>query len=152
MKKIFLLFIVVMIGCGKDDPQPTYKFKDQTAAGEIENVAWVFVEGKAEVNGEELSIDLMLDQIEAPCDIFGFPEGDFVFFTVPSSVGLYKLSFGSNSQTATLLESDEFVNIIISEGAIEILTITETEVTGRLDLRFDNTNYINGNFTVDLCP
>jgi hypothetical protein len=98
----------------------------------------------------------MLDQIEAPCEIFGFGEGDMVFFTVPNAVGLYKLKFsfsgGTDNQTATLFDTEETLNVIATEGAIEILTITTAEVTGRLDVRSDANNYINGNFTVTLCP
>jgi hypothetical protein len=155
MKKLFLLFIVILIGCGKDDPQPSYNFKDQTAAGEIEGVSWSFAEGTASDNGVELSIDLMLDQPDAPCDVF-IPDGDEVFFSIPNAVGLYKLKFsfksGAVNQTATLFDEEETLNVICSEGAIEILMITDTEVTGRLDIRSDKDNYINGNFTVALCP
>ena len=152
MKKLWVVFAVVAIGCGKDDPKPSYEFKNQTASGKIEGVAWTFVEGRAEDNGDNISIDLMLEQSEAPCEIFGFGEGDVVFFTIPNAVGLYKLQMGANSQTATLFDEDDFLNVIAVDGAIEILTITTTEVTGRLDVRSDSNNFINGNFTVTLCP
>jgi len=154
MKKPWaVVLVVIAMACGKDDPAPSYAFKAQIAAGKIENVSWTFVEGKAEDNGDDLSIDLMLEQTEAPCDIFGLGEGDMVFFTIPDAVGLYELSISSNnSQTATLFDEDDFVNVIAVKGAIEILTITATEVTGRVDLQSDNENYINGNFTVTLCP
>jgi hypothetical protein len=155
MKKLIILLAILTMGCDKDDPKPAYEFKNQTATGEIEGESWVFVEGKAEDAGENLSFDLMLDQAEAPCDIFGFPEGDVVFFTIPNAVGLYKLKFslsgGTDILTATLFDVEGTLNVVATEGAIEILSITDTQVTGRLDIRSDEDNYINGNFTVTLC-
>lgn len=157
MKKLWVVVLLaIALGCGKDDPKPSYKFKNQTATGKIEGVSWTFVEGKAEDDGDNFSIELMLDQTDSPCDVFAFPDGDLVMFTIPNVVGLYKLKFslsgGSDLRTATLFDSEETLNIIATEGAIEILTITASEVTGRLDVRSDDNNYINGNFTVSLCP
>ena len=41
---------------------------------------------------------------------------------------------------------------LVSEGAIEILTVSETEVTGRMDARFNNANFVDGNLTVSYRP
>lgn len=77
-----------------------------------------------------------------------------MFFTVPNEVGLYKLSFDLGSfsgQTVTLFDQQTVLNTIATTGAIEILTITDTEVTGRVDARADKDNFVNGNFTVSFC-
>lgn len=78
------------------------------------------------------------------------------FFDVQAAPGLYPLKWDMGSpsdiQTVTLLEVDGFVNHIATEGAIEILIITDTAITGRIDAHLDGDNTVNGNFTVDICP
>jgi hypothetical protein len=157
MKRAVLFLMASLIGfsCKDDeDAKPKYEFKDQDLSGKIENVAWTYEEGTADANGNTLSIDLFLDQVDPVCELFGFPEGNQVFFTVPNQVGVYELKFdfsGSDNQTVTLFVPEEVLNIICSKGAIEILSISDTEVTGRIDARSDENNYINGNFTVVIC-
>lgn len=151
------LSLVLLLACGDDeDPKSSYSFKDQDVSGEIEGDSWTYADGyveESEFDGEEvLDITLTLEQDGSVCDIF--TEGDRVFFFVPKAVGVYKLSFDLNSfdgQTVTLFDEEETLNTIATEGAIEILSISETEVTGRIDARSDGNNHVNGNFTVSFC-
>jgi hypothetical protein len=151
--------ILFLIFSCKDDEEPSYSFKNQDASGKIGNVAWTYQDGRATIDGSgadaRLNISLIIAQQSGDqgCDIFQI-EGDEVFFGVPAVVGLYKLSFNLNSgtgQTATLFDDEETFNHIAAEGAIEILTITATQVTGRIDARGDQENTVNGNFEVDIC-
>lgn len=153
------LVLTLLLACSDDDEKKSsYAFKDQDLAGEIEGDSWTYEDGFVEegtFDGEEiLDINLFLAQEDPACETFQ-REGDEVFFFVPNAVGLYKLSFDLNAfdgQTVTLLDDEETLNVIATEGAIEILTITETEVTGRIDARADGQNFVNGNFTVSFCP
>lgn len=168
MKKLsaFASFVLIALtfSCGGDeDNGPGYKFIDQDAAGEIDNVSWTYADGYASIDdfggGEmRVSVDLTLPQVKHGCDM-DFPEGDAVFFSVPNEVGLYKLKFDFNCSnncddeyTVTLFKKDGFENFIASEGAVEILAISASEVSGRLDARYDDNSYVNGNFTVSICP
>lgn len=151
------LIFMFLLSCGDDD-DGSYSFKDQDLSGKIDGVSWTYADGYVEVDTHDdvdiLDVTLTLEQDGNICT--GFPEGDRVFFFVPNAVGIYKLYFKLSSfegQTVTLLDDDQNppLNIIATEGAIEILTITDTEVTGRIDARADKKSYVNGNFTVSFC-
>jgi hypothetical protein len=147
-----LVALIALTSCGGDDEaSPSYKFKDQTAQGKINDEAFSYGDGYADVETDEIRITLTLPQTEDICDIM--PEGNTVTFYVDNEVKLSKLSFNPNSfegQTVTLY--DGTTSHIATQGAIEILSVTDTEVTGRLDARSDSETYINGNFTVQRCP
>ena len=80
------------------------------------------------------------------------------FFSVPNEVGIYKLKLNLNcftcadNFTVTLFEKDGSMNFIATDGAVEILTISDTQVSGRIDARYDGNTFVNGNFTVSICP
>jgi hypothetical protein len=158
-KSIFLLLAGLAFSCGGDEDEGyDYNVLDRDAAGEIDHEAWVYGDGYAEVidfgDGEELSIDLVLEQLQDGCDI-SILEGNSVFFYAPNEEGLYKLKLDLNNpegnRTVTLWKEDGSVNYIATEGAVEILSITPTQVTGRLDVKVDNDTFVNGNFTISLC-
>lgn len=150
---LVLLAMITLLSCGGDDDKK-YKFKDQNLSGKIGGSAWTFADGYSDIDGGMADITLTLEQDGEGCDM-GMPEGNRVFFYVPAAPGLYPLQWdmGSSSdiQTVTLLEVDGYINHIATEGAIEILTITETAITGRIDAHLDGDNTINGNFAVDIC-
>jgi hypothetical protein len=160
--KILSLFLIVAFGCSKTEetPSSTYEFKNQDVTGKINKVAWTYADGYADVSSSSGSeprvrVSLVLAQSKKGCDIF-LATGNQVVFSLPAKVGLYKLSFnlnGGTGYTATLLENATIPNnLIASDGAIEILTLTSTEITGRMDARYDGESFVNGNFKVAICP
>lgn len=102
---------------------------------------------------QSYTLPLVLPSEDEGCDIM--PDGDRVFFTLPSNTGVHLLKFDFNdlegSRTVTLFDDEEVMNVIATEGAVEITSVTDTHVTGRIDARADEDNFINGNFTVPLC-
>lgn len=159
MKKIPLLLIglsAIVLSCG-DDEKPAYSFKNQDLSGKIGNAAWEYGDGYAEIYGMEndsqLQIDLFIEVDGEGCDVI--PEGNEVLFTVPNKVGVYKLKADlndlENSLVVNLFEEETTMNHLASRGAIEILSITESQVTGRIDATVDDANLINGSFTVSIC-
>lgn len=158
LSPLFVLLTCLTLACSDDDEKgSSYSFKEQDLQGEIEGGSWTYADGYVETTTlegvESLSVNLMLTQTSGACETFSI-EGDQVFFTVPNEVGLYKLSFNLGSfsgQTVTLFDQQTVLNTIATTGAIEILTITDTEVTGRVDARADKDNFVNGNFTVSFC-
>ncbi len=159
-----LVFILTSISCGDDDSGSSVDFKDQNLQGTIDGLPYTYGEGFVEQETfndmDQLSFNLfdVNEEFTDVCDIFGFGEEVSVFFNVPNATGLYELSFDFSSfsgQVVTLFnpngEDGIPQNNIASTGAIEILTISETQVTGRIDARIDGDNTVNGNFTAVFC-
>ncbi|WP_133259729.1 hypothetical protein [Pseudochryseolinea flava] len=153
MKKVILFAcLVVLFSCKDDDSGPGYDFEDQDAMGEIDGKEWRYQDGYADVSNNEVRVTLMVAQDgESGCDVF-LAEGDQVFFTVPAEKGIYKLSLGADSRTVTLLSDEEIPdNHIASEGAVEIVSISSTDVKGKIDARSSDDSFVNGDFRVLIC-
>jgi len=161
---IALVSTVFFTSCSKDedsDSGPSYDFVDQNLQGSIDGIPFELGQGIVELTTsfeeeEQLSFDLFdVDESQADfCDFFGFGDEVSVFFSIDRAVGIYELSFDLNSfsgQTITLFNPDGAVNNIASIGAVEILTITDEQVTGRIDATLDSESTINGNFTATFC-
>lgn len=140
-----------------EDEAPAYNFTNQDLAGVIEGVSWTYGDGYADVTGEgenaKLHVTLLLPSEGEGCDILA--DGDRTMFSFPRYAGLHILKFDyndvENSRTVTLFDDEETMNVIATQGAVEITSITDTEVKGRIDARADDDNFVNGNFTVPLC-
>jgi hypothetical protein len=163
---LLAMLITLAISCKDDDTtekKSGYSFNDHTLQGMIGGVLWTQRSGFATaeiVNGERvLGIDLIQNIATAEEGSDMMPEGNYVFFDVPDAVGIYELNINwdanlasgnDESQTVTLYNEATGVSHIATKGAVEILTITDTEITGRIDARSEAGTYINGNFTVAL--
>lgn len=157
MKNLYLLCLIFLvtslISCSDDDSDndgPSYEFKNQELQGMIDGQAFVLGEGTVSSSDGELSLKLLSDmETASACDQFG--SGDFVrvFFTIAEAEGIVELSF--EEQTVTLFNPENTLNIIITEGAVEITSISESSVSGKIDARYDDENFVNGNFTAEFC-
>lgn len=159
MKKLLLFSAICtslfIISCNKDDePGPSFEFKNQDLQGMINGTAWEIASGYAEDSPWEdtdLSIELTNVFYDDPCSEF-ILDGIQVFFDIPKEVGVYELKLATDGQTITLYDPDGSLNTIVVEGAVEITSISDSEVSGRIDGRSDDDNHVNGNFTVPFCP
>lgn len=173
MKKALLLFtlvLVVIASCKKDVDEntdttpsaPTYEFKNQVLQGQIEGEPWVFGSGKFKldtffVKEGEFKVDLYPISDSNICDYFFNPDTDRVFFTVPLVIGINELNLDfsgtTNNETITLLENATFTNVVCNKGAYEVLRVDTAGGTMELkiDARYDDHNFINGNCTVSYC-
>ena len=163
MRRIFWTLVngiglcLLLASCSSDKEAPAYSFTDQNLAGMIEGVDWSYGDGYADITGEgetaKLHVTLVLPSEGEGCDILA--EGDRVFFSFPKYEGLHilKVDFDNieASRTVTLFDSEETMNVVATQGAVEITSISETEVKGRIDARAYDDNFVNGNFTVPLC-
>lgn len=155
---LFSSSFLLLISCSNDDgPGLAFDFIDQNLQGTIDGISFTLGEGRAEEsisNSEELSINLydISEDIDDPCDFNFFGEHVRVVFTIPNAVGLYELGDTDEdlARTVTLLNPSGPTNIIALDGAVELLTITSSEVTGRIDAR-SGSDAVNGNFVVPIC-
>lgn len=162
MKKILpLALALALFSCSKSDDSgdsnsSSFSFKNQNVQGKIEGADFTGQAGSASISTFDSDttyfIEIFGDTTSDPCGVFGFTS-DKVMMHVPREVGLYELSLSTTgtSRTVTLFDADEVTNVISTEGAIEILEITDSKVKGRIDARFDSDNNVNGNFEVDRC-
>ena len=167
MKKYLLYLLAISlvfnISCSDDGDGgggSDYEFLDQNAQGKINGKDFALVLGKGEMDPFDetrLSITLWSESFTDACG-FNFGQEVSSFFTVPMQVGLYELKLDltdfEGSQTVTLFDPDGTLNIICSDGAVEILSITETKVTGKIHAYYTGDkleNDINGNFEVTYC-
>ncbi len=158
---LVLFSIILATSCGKDEENgPSYDFIDQNLQGTFDGLTFELKEGVVEettIEGENLlSFDLydINEEFTEACDLFGFGDEVNVFFFIPNEVGLYELSLDLSSfsgRTVTILDPSDFTNYIATIGAVEILTITDTEVTGRMDAQVEPGKGINGNFSASFC-
>ena len=151
---VLFLTSLIISSCGDDDSGPSFSFKDQNLQGTIDGKPFEFGDGTVdtlEIQGESLYFNLFDsgEPIDNVCNIFGFGEEVNLFFYVPVAVGVYEL--GPQTRTVTLFDPAQTLNIIVSSGAVEILSISEDEVTGRIDARFDGNSSVNGNFSAVYC-
>ncbi|HYF69294.1 MAG TPA: hypothetical protein VD884_14215 [Ohtaekwangia sp.] len=145
-----ILLYATLISCNKDDDAgPSYNFKDQLLSGKIDNETFVHGDGFFDNDDEEtVRIVLTVAQAHDLCEVI--QEGNEVFFYIDKEEKLTKLG---DNQTITLLkDGSPPYNIFATSGAIEITSITETSISGRIDARVDNESFVNGNFTVYSCP
>lgn len=129
-------------------------FIDQDLQGMVNGVEWTYASGFAEESfsdSTKYSIDLYAGDPSGGdvCATGAFSHiDDYVMFSVPKEVGVYDLGL-SQGQTVTIYAGG--TNYICVEGAVEIVSVTDTEIVGKLNAKSDNDNYVNGNFTVTLC-
>jgi len=156
---VSLLFNV--LGCSLEVPVYNYNIKNQTLQGKIEGETWVFKSGSGEEDfSDPLYLDFDLYDIDSdyPCDWSSYSSQDYaskVIFNMPATVGLRELKFSfSNSeenQTVTLYTLEDNFNNIATQGVVEILSITDTEINAQMDIYIDENNFLNGKFTVPYC-
>jgi hypothetical protein len=148
-----LVSATLLFSCSKED-ETSFSFKDQNLQGKIDGLPFNFGEGMVEDEDDTFLVSLFHeDESLSACEI-GLEEYVSAFFMVPKEVGIYKLYFNLSNfdgQVVTLFNPDGFQNNIATIGAIEILTITEGGITGRMDARMDSQNRINGNFSANFC-
>jgi hypothetical protein len=149
-----ILLVAFTFSCGDDDGKKEYSFKDQHVQGELFEGSWEYADGSVNEGEHMLGVTLYPAHDEVLCSgtvntqtMVGFP--------IPNEVGLYKLKSDPNFPGLIVLftyfDSEGPITLYVEEGAVEILTITETEVTGRIDAHKDDNNHINGNFVVLFC-
>ena len=158
-----ILSIAFLNSCSSDEsPSTSYTFKDQILQGKINSEEWVFKSGYAEDSSFEtgkLSINLYAVDNTDPCDTSFYYKSDYkakIMFSFPKEVVKRDLKFNmsdsTTSQTFTMFTVKDNMNTIVTEGAIELTSISDTEVKGKLVGKHrDDNYYVNGNFTAKFC-
>ncbi len=171
MKKLafaLLIFATLFIACEKDDKSTTpiieptpiedslaYEFKDQDLQGKIGGQNWVMNHGTFR-NYEPMDYPYMFYFSNLPdtnqCDN-NYNVTVFVQFALNElKPGIY---YSTQCYLGAVMarDTEEDFTRRLPKGAIEILTIDANNniVTGRIDVRKNETNFVNGNFSITYC-
>ncbi|MFN8334477.1 MAG: hypothetical protein U0U09_05065 [Cyclobacteriaceae bacterium] len=154
-----LIITLSVFGCSDDGNNKDYVFKNQDAQGKIAGKTWNYASGKFRYSDDGESVYITLySETEDPACSASTPA--FIDIALPARVGLKEIGDAESPFLTVLLhdlsvigDSSPYTYLAVGKhGAAEILTITDTEVTGRIDVRESNSSFVNGNFTVSFCP
>lgn len=156
-----MALLLICASCKEDEADTG--FSDQPMAGKISDLAYTSTSGGGQAIDwvfDESRVDITIggELVSEPCS-YSY-DGPVVSFIVLKEVGTYTLdedwvSDASVGQYLVYLhpngnsDPDDF--IIVSDGAIEILSVTSESISGRVNARYDDQNFVNGSFTVNYC-
>ncbi|MFC2089324.1 hypothetical protein ACFLT1_01005 [Bacteroidota bacterium] len=127
-----------------------YTFSDDAVSGKAGGTDVVFKYGRAiysELFGNPvIKYNLYTDDVDV-CK--SFPGSEYqVMLNLPQDTGLFELSM---KKSVTINWGSN--NIICFDGAIHIVDInlSDSTITGKIDAKSGDENYINGTFTVPVC-
>jgi hypothetical protein len=176
MRNFFLPAFFILGGlfcshCTTDDVDPLNsgpEYKNQIVQGKINGQSWVFVEGYAnsfnftgdtsnhtiDLTDSILTTGVCGSSTKRPRIIFGFQDRNFLIMTGESKLKIDLVDV-LKSRTVTFLhyEGGSPVNAISTKGGYEILSVDTANsiITGRIDSRIDDENFVNGNFSLKYC-
>lgn len=160
MKNLKVLLILAISGlfifnsCNKDEEEGyKYNFIDQELSGKIAGEDWTYKSGGASDNNYFDTSSLYNakvfdnDTIE-PCGYLIGSKSLLFFF--PMETGTYDIT---DYPVTFFAEGEETENLVTLIGAFEILTIDTAikQITGRMDAKYDDDNFVNGNFNLTIC-
>lgn len=150
-----LLSLALLISCGGESG-PSYDFKDQNLQGQVNGKDWSMNSGSASMetqNSNEYIINLSDVIITDPCAILNF-DSNQMLFNIPNKIGLYELNLDSETGeglSVSFIDGDSETITFFVDGVVELLSITDDQVMGRIDINEGSGNSLNGNFTATLC-
>ncbi|MEO9871226.1 hypothetical protein [Ekhidna sp.] len=159
---VSLAFSVFLPACGDDDSDsgPSFDFIDQDLQGSIDGISFTSKGGFFDEGFDEGTISIRLYDVSEEgdiCEIFG-NESVSASAILPDEIGIHELFFDISSFSGIVVnlvnpngEDGIPQNNLAFIGAVEILSISETQITGRMDATLDSDNTVNGNFTVISC-
>ena len=143
-----LIGMILITSCGEDDPLRTISLR-----GKIGGADWTMKHGKAEVENSDPKISAFFFSSESteadPCEIFfsGFAS---LQAQLPKETGVYSLPFENQRESITFILPDG--SFLISEsGQVQITTVSSTVVAGSITARYDDDNFVEGSFALNIC-
>ena len=157
---ILAVLLIGLFSCdngNEENDNPEEDCSAAVATGTIDNKSFSFGGGKASLTGDgEVSLKFYdtSDVSGEICDL-GLGETVSIFGTIAlTDVGRAELSFGLNSQTLTMLDPEDFTNIIAVGGYVEFTSFTDDRVEGFMDVNdgiSPSEDRVCGTFTLERC-
>jgi hypothetical protein len=131
----------------------TVDYIDQDIQGTFENTDVTFGAGKfSQSVGDDTTYTVVIydNTVTDACNTSQTFASEYLVIFTTTAVGTYDLSLtGDDVQTVTFAENNE--NFIITEGQLQIETLTASELTGRMHVNYSGDIELNGNFSVQTC-
>ena len=140
--------LLILFACsgGKKD----YSFSDDPVSGKAGGTDVVFEYGRAKYDTrfdeEIISYNLYTDSVNV---CLSFPGSEYqIMMSLPRDTGIFELGMQEN---ITINWGSN--NIICADGAIHIVNInlSDSTITGKIDAKSGEDNFVNGTFTVPIC-
>ncbi len=167
MKKWMILVLIglVTVSCKQeggnidfiDESRPVVAedYVTSSLSGNINGEDWIFRSGRLKRSWNDInrySIELWEEYHEDPCHVWSMNSERYVFGTIDAKIGETVLSF---EETMTMYYTDHTqsggMNIIITNGKISLGAVEDGVVQGKVLLRHDDDNYVNGEFEITYC-
>lgn len=169
MMKINLFSLLLMMGvllasCEKEDDEPkdngsssggdcSPEYSEGPASGAVFGTAFSDPEGlvnESFFDNEKYEFTFFLETENEGCDMSNAGDGYHISFDLPKEglEGEYNLG-GEEGYTVSFVQTGK--TIAATCGTIEITSVSDTEVSGQIDVHYDGENNINGQFTLPLC-
>ena len=146
---LVMVFVIGLSSCGDDVQDPLLT---TPMSGKIGAVDWEFTIGKALYNNFERSyyIEVYNFDVNADgCALFG-GNSAYASFEIPDRTETITQP-SINFQTLTFNLPNSTTAYTATQGYIEIILINSFEVRGIINARFDDENFLEGVFSVELC-
>jgi hypothetical protein len=129
----------------------------ELAQGLMNGVSWKFLSGVAwsnAVDPSQMRISLKNETFADPCSPFSIGK-QALLSSVPAAVGDTALGVGNPMFTATFSFEESqggYNNLVATEGHVKITAMSAEEVSGILNVKYDEANSVNGVFKLKVCP
>ncbi|HEY0250642.1 MAG TPA: hypothetical protein VGC41_03905 [Kofleriaceae bacterium] len=148
-KLLGLAFALAFTGCTSDDGGGGDLTIDSTPlAGTVYGTPWTFTAGATDAFLSAGDDNFFSDFYATAFTCGGStPSGAGLIVAVPKAPGDYPMSLMRNM---TFTRGSD--NKIATTGMVHVESVTATQVTGGLVGRFDDDNFVSGQFTLTICP
>jgi len=143
--------LIVACGGGGEDDDGNLEIAKGPLTGKVGGASWTIAGARARAS---LSRD---DSFWV--DMYGVgtmtcqeaPEGNSLIVTAPKKIGTYQFNLNLNS-TFVIHTQDETDNWATTNGVIRIDEVTATTLRGGLNMTYNASNSVNGEFQATICP
>lgn len=155
---IILSGIILLTYCKKKEeeaPLPPHNFLNQPMSGKVNGQEWVLGAGRSIYTNPYYKF-FFSDSVNTTndlCNQTGFGKRAIIIAIPKIEQKIYGITYPGTSALQFLIVKEDGNSYYVNgaSGALEVLSIDNEKITGRIDAKLNDSNYVNGNFTIQLC-
>lgn len=168
---LLLMLSILFVGCDTEDEEPdsngngngngnggdcAAEYIEEPVSGAIFDTDFSEPKGIVEeyaLGDDEYIFRFYIESEGEECEITNEGEGYMINFVLPMEdlEGEYNLGVGEGDYAVTFTQEGEMSATAVTCGGIEITSVTDTHISGRIDAHYDSENTMNGEFTLPIC-